>query len=117
MNRRFFGVEGIDYPHVEQPTWSARHLFTILVDSRMRDEILTELGERGIGVAVNYRAVHLLEYFASQHERGDFPAAEAIGDRTISIPLYPQLTDSEIERVVEVVTRVVGARRAVVAAE
>ena len=111
------GVVGVDYPRVEQPTWSARHLFTILVDPGRRNEILTELGERGIGVAVNYRAVHLLEYFARQHNRGDFPVAEAIGDSTISIPLYPQLTDIEIERVVEVVTRVAGTRRAVVAAD
>ena len=111
------GVEGVEYQRVGEPNWSARHLFTIRVDSERRDQILAELGERGIGVTVNYRAVHLLEYFARRHRRGDFPAAELIGDGTISIPFYPQLTDAEIERVLTTVKQVVAVQQAIVAGD
>jgi dTDP-4-amino-4,6-dideoxygalactose transaminase len=103
-------IARVDFPEVSHPDWSARHLFTIWVDRHRRDEILDELQREQIGVAVNYRAVHLLQYYAQQLgcRRRDFPVAESIGDRTISLPFYPQLTDGQIDRVVEAVTRAVA---------
>ena len=84
----FNRIAGVDFPKVPDPEWSARHLFTIWVAPQRRDAVLAGLQARGIGVAVNYRAVHLLQYYARQfgYQRGDRPMAEAIGDRTISLP-------------------------------
>lgn len=84
---------------------SARHLFTILVSSEKRDSILWRLQEKGIGVAVNYRAIHLLSYYqkAYGYKRGMFPIAEKIGDSTITLPLYPKLTDKEVQYVIDMV--------------
>lgn len=81
---------------------SARHMFTILVPPEKRDSILWHLQEQGIGVAVNYRAIHLLTYYrqAYGYERGSFPIAERIGDSTITLPLYPRLRDDEVEYVI-----------------
>lgn len=107
----FSGITGVDFPKVERTEWSARHLFTIWVDPRRRDEILASLQAQNIGVAVNYRAVHLLEYYAKTfgYRRGDLPAAESIGDRTISLPFYPSLTEAQIDRVVAAVRVAVSA--------
>ena len=79
-----------------------RHLFTIVVSPEKRDGTLHFLQENGVGVAVNYTAVHLLSYYRGHfgHKAGDFPAAEAIGAGTISLPLYPKLTDAEQDYVV-----------------
>ena len=84
---------------------SARHMFTILVPPEKRDSILWQLQAKGIGVAVNYRAIHLLTYYrqAYGYERGSFPIAEKIGDSTITIPLYPKLSDEEVRYVIKVV--------------
>jgi UDP-4-amino-4-deoxy-L-arabinose-oxoglutarate aminotransferase len=114
----FAAVQGVDYPEVPDEDWSARHLFTIWVGPDRRDDILTGLQERGIGVAVNYRAVHLRSYYAERfgHRRGDLPVAESIGDRTISIPLYPRLTDEEVDRVIRAVTETICATAPRVAA-
>ena len=67
--------------------------------------MIVELERRGIGVVVNYRAVHLLTYYARRfgHRRGDLPVAESIGDRTICLPLFPQMTEAQMERVVDAV--------------
>ena len=83
----------------------ARHLCTIQVQEGKRDSILIALQEKGIGVAVNYRAIHLLKYYREKfgYKEGDFPVAEQIGKRTISLPLYPSLKDEEIEYVIRVV--------------
>jgi len=83
----------------------ARHLFTIIVSPEKRDALLWTLQDRGIGVAVNYRAIHLLKYYREQfgYREGDFPAAERIGAGTISLPLYPSLQDDEVDFVIRTV--------------
>jgi dTDP-4-amino-4,6-dideoxygalactose transaminase len=89
---------------------SGRHLFTILVAPDKRDDILHKLQEKGIGVAVNYRAIHLLKYYRDTfgYKRGYFPVAELIGDSTITLPLYPKLTDLEVEYVIDGVKEAVN---------
>ena len=84
---------------------SGRHMFTILVSPEKRDSILWQLQEKGVGVAVNYRAIHLLSYYRQTYgyKRGMFPVAERIGDSTITLPLYPRLTDEEVQYVIETV--------------
>jgi dTDP-4-amino-4,6-dideoxygalactose transaminase len=88
----------------------ARHLFTVLVAPERRDEILASLQERGVGVAVNYRPIHLLSYYRKEFgfSEGDFPRAEEIGARTISLPLYPKLGEDEVRTVVDIVKDVVS---------
>jgi dTDP-4-amino-4,6-dideoxygalactose transaminase len=84
-----------------------RHLFTVLVPSRKRDKILWALQDRNIGVAVNYRPIHLLRYYreAFGYHEGDYPVAEGIGKRTISLPLYPHLKKEEAMYVVKVLRK------------
>lgn len=99
----FRGVEGLSFPIVRPGSKSARHLFTIWVNPARRDEVLADLQARGVGVAVNYRAVHLLHYYQERFgiPRGTFPVAERIGDSTVTLPLYPKLTEPEIDYVIE----------------
>lgn len=90
---------------VERRGRSSHHLFTIQPPPAIRDEMLVALGKAGIGTAVNYRAIHTLTYLKERLAlpRGALPVAEEIGDRTISLPLYPTLTDAEQDRVVAAV--------------
>jgi UDP-4-amino-4-deoxy-L-arabinose-oxoglutarate aminotransferase len=98
----FADLPGVDFPRVPRGARSARHLFTIWVPREVRDRALAELQERGIGVAVNYRAIHLLSYYVSRFgiPRGTFPIAEQIGDRTITLPLYPAMTEEDVAQVI-----------------
>ena len=104
----FAEVPGVDFPRVPAGARSARHLFTIWVPPDARDEALRGLGERGIGVAVNYRAMHLLSYYVARFGfvRGSFPVAELIGDRTITLPLYPSMSDEDVAQVIDAVREV-----------
>jgi UDP-4-amino-4-deoxy-L-arabinose-oxoglutarate aminotransferase len=90
---------------VERRGRSSHHLFTIHAWPHGRDTLLSRLGEAGIGTAVNYRAIHLLSYLTERLgiPRGALPVAEEMGDRTISLPMYPTLTREEQDRVVEAV--------------
>lgn len=104
-----FEAAGIEYPlAVPGSSTNARHLFTIWVDALRRDDMLHGLEERGVGVAVNYRPIHLMSYYRSRfgYETGDFPVAEMIGSRTISLPLYSGLRDDEVDYVISTVKEV-----------
>lgn len=84
---------------------SSHHLFTLHARCGERDALLAKLGERGVGTAVNYRALHTLTYFAEALgvPRGALPVAEEIGDRTLSLPMFPTLTANEVDHVVNAV--------------
>jgi UDP-4-amino-4-deoxy-L-arabinose-oxoglutarate aminotransferase len=90
---------------VERRGTSSHHLFTMHAWPGERDAMLSKLGAAGIGTAVNYRAIHELTYLveALALPRGSLPVAEEIGDRTLSLPMYPTLTEADQDRVVEAV--------------
>ncbi|KAF1079815.1 MAG: Pleiotropic regulatory protein [Candidatus Rifleibacterium amylolyticum] len=96
-------VEGLDF--IESPgpdEVSGHHLFTVLVPEDFdRDDVLSRLQEAGIGCAVNYRAVHTLSFIKQRFgfKPEDFPVAERIGRRTITLPLYPKLTEEKVHLV------------------
>lgn len=108
---RLGGLKGISILKTLPGLRHARHLFTILVEPTRRDAILWAMQERGIGVAVNYRPIHLLLYYRETfgYHEGQYPCAEQIGAGTISLPLYPALSDTEIDYVIQTVTDVLSS--------
>ncbi|MDA8232956.1 MAG: DegT/DnrJ/EryC1/StrS family aminotransferase [Magnetospirillum sp.] len=103
------GIPGVRLPATRSDTVHARHLFPIWVDADMRDEVVARLHEAGIGVVVNYRAIHLLSYFAHRYgfRPGDYPIAEGIGGETLSLPFYPTMPEEFVRAVAEAVRRIV----------
>ena len=103
------GIDGVERPVIREGARSARHLYTIWVAPERRDEVLTRLQEAGVGVAVNFRAIHLLSYFRERFgfERGMFPNAERIGDRTISLPFYVGMAEADVARVAERLAKII----------
>lgn len=97
-----FAQEGIEFPATLDNSKHARHIFTVWAPEGKRDDMLSMLQDKEIGVAVNFRAIHLLEFYRNNYgfEPGDLPVAERIGDRTLTIPMYTQLTDEQIEYVI-----------------
>jgi len=106
----FRETPGVSFPAVPDGAVSARHLFTIWVEPSRRDVILAGIQARGVGVAVNYRAVHLTTYYRDRFgfAPGMFPNAERIGDSTITIPLWPAMTDAQADEVIAAVRAAVA---------
>ena len=91
----------------------ARHLYSIRVREheagRERDRVLDELLAQGIGCGVHFSALHLHRHYRETlgHREGDFPRAEGIGARTLSLPLSGSLGQEEVRDVVEALVRAV----------
>ena len=101
----FEATPGVSFPVVPEGMKSGRHIFTIWVDPAKRDAVLAGIQARGVGVAVNYRAVHLTKFYREKFglRRGMFPEAERVGDSTITIPLWPAMTDAQADEVIAAV--------------
>ncbi|MBC7228952.1 MAG: DegT/DnrJ/EryC1/StrS aminotransferase family protein [Actinobacteria bacterium] len=99
----------------EENTRHAYHLYTLLLDiDRMnitRDRFLDEMTRRNIGVGVHYVALHLHPFFQEEfgYREGDFPNAEWISERTLSIPLSAKLQEQDIIDVIAAVKEIIRA--------
>jgi dTDP-4-amino-4,6-dideoxygalactose transaminase len=114
-DQAFANIPEIITPSMYLPAGSrhARHLYTISLDvDRLgisRNQFIEKLKAENIGTGVHFTALHLHKYYreAFGFKPGDFPNAEWIGDRTVSLPLSPKLNDRDIADVIEAVMRVV----------
>ena len=99
---------------VEPDTKHSYHLYTLLLDidkvnlKMTRDKFLDEMTNRNIGVGVHYIALHLHPYYQKNfgYKRGDFPNAEWISDRTVSLPVSAKLSDDDVDDVIEAVREI-----------
>jgi dTDP-4-amino-4,6-dideoxygalactose transaminase len=82
---------------------SAYHLY--VVRHPRRDDLKKHLDANGVGCALHYPVpLHLQKCYASLGYRaGDFPIAEKAARECLSLPIYPELTDAQIQRVAEVI--------------
>lgn len=93
-------------PETEPDVQHAWHLYVILINPDTlrinRDRMIEELRRRGIGTGVHFIPLHLQPYYqrAWGYRLGDFPMAEKYFERCISLPIYPGMTDDDVERVI-----------------
>ena len=94
-------------PEPASNTTHALHLFIIMIDTEKtkitRDELISRLHRKNIGTGVHYIALHLQPYYREiyRYERGDFPNADFISERTLSIPFSAKLTDEDVGDVIQ----------------
>ncbi|MGQ0559109.1 MAG: DegT/DnrJ/EryC1/StrS family aminotransferase [Sphingosinicella sp.] len=81
------------------------HIFSLF--HPQRDALQIRLAEEGIQTGRHYPVpVHLQQaYRGLGHGRGDFPVTERIADQQLSLPIYPELSDEEVERICDVILR------------
>src|SRR4029079_4951789 len=97
------------------------HLYVIRTEAR--EGIQAALAEAGIASGIHYPLpLHLQPAFAELSRQagygpGSFPVAEAHAPALLSLPIFPELTQEEIERICAIVTRVAGRRGVLTAAD
>lgn len=85
--------------------WAESVWHVYVVRHPRRDDLKKHLEANGIGCALHYPVpLHLQKcYAALGHKNGDFPVAEKAARECLSLPIYPELTEAQIKRVVEVI--------------
>jgi dTDP-4-amino-4,6-dideoxygalactose transaminase len=92
---------GIESPQEAPDTCHVFHVYAIRVPQR--DHVQRQLQAAGIGTAIHYPIpVHLQKSFAHLgYKAGDFPASEELANTVLSLPMYPELSDANVQMVAE----------------
>ena len=96
---RLAAVPGVVLPATASWAEHVYHLFVVRVPDR--DRVFARLHEHGIGAGIHYPVpLHLQPAYADLgHRQGDFPVTERVASEIISLPIYPEITEEQVDRV------------------
>jgi len=112
-NEAFRDLKEIVSPFIKSNIKHAWHLYVIKIVSEKlkinRNQFIETLKAENIGTSVHFIPVHLQPYYRDIYgfKRGDFPNAEYVFDRVISLPLFPKMNDRDVKDVIDAVRKVV----------
>jgi perosamine synthetase len=106
------GVEGLGLP-CEDAGGDRRGWFVFVVQvprGRERDEVIHALRLRGVQCKPYLPAIHLMSFYRELfgHREGEFPVCEEVAARSVALPFFPAMTDSQVERVAAALAEAVG---------
>jgi perosamine synthetase len=106
----FAEIPAIKPLDVRPDTSHAYHLYVIRVTDLNRTAVFSALRAEGIGVNVHYIPVHLHPFYQHRFDTGPglCPVAEAAYEQIISLPIFPRMTDSDVNDVIQAVSKVVN---------
>jgi perosamine synthetase len=108
----FSAVPSLQPPASYDDRKSSWHLYVLRLNLEMlsidRDRFIAELKDRGIGTSVHFIPLHLHPFYRKRfdYKPGDCPRAEAEYKRALSLPIYPTMSEAEVDAVIAAVTDV-----------
>lgn len=109
-NKAFSSIESIQIPFESEECDSNFHLYVLLFNFDQigieRPQFMMELKKRGIQTQVHYIAIHTQPFYQEKFgtKWGDFPNAEQYYQKCLSIPLFPAMTELDVEMVINEIT-------------
>jgi len=102
----------IIHPYVNPNVKSSYHLYPIRLLGYDRNRFVKEMAQNGIGTSVHFIPLHLMPFYQRRYgyKRGDFPIAEKVFENIVSLPIYPQLTENQLEYIVKSAKEILEVR-------
>ena len=116
-NEGFRDLPGIITPYVAPDVQHAWHLYAIQLDLEQlrigRNAFIALLKQEGIGTSVHFIPLHLHPYYrdAFGYCPQDFPHASFVFERLVSLPIYPKMTEADVQRVLDTVRALIRQHR------
>ena len=110
----FSKLDGIKLPPEADYTTHSWHLYVTRLELDKltidRDRFIELMAEANIGTSVHFIPVHLMSYYKETYgyKEGDLPVAESYFDTIVSLPLYPKMTDEDVQDVINAVTDIIN---------
>lgn len=108
----FKDLDSISLPGEAEYTTHSWHLYVVRLNLDKltidRDKFIELMAEANIGTSVHFIPVHLMSYYRENYgyKEGDFPVTEEYFNRILSLPLYPKMTDDDVQDVINAVTSI-----------
>jgi dTDP-4-amino-4,6-dideoxygalactose transaminase len=95
------GAKGVQTPKTPHPDAHVWHVYAVLVSGVDREAVRARMNEAGVATGVHYPTIVPLQpaYANLGHRPGDFPIAEDAASRCISLPMFAELMDEQIDHV------------------
>jgi perosamine synthetase len=103
-DRAFVDIKEIAPLHVTMNVLHAYHLYIVRIqDGLNRKKLFQHLWNAGIGVNVHYIPLNYHPFYQKTlgYKKGDFPKAEAAYEEIISLPIFPEMTDDNVNAVID----------------
>lgn len=113
-NKAFADMRYLKTPVEPDDVCSCFHLYAVQIDftalGKSRAQVMKELRDKGIGTQVHYIPVPTQPYYKNTfgYKDGDYPIAEKYYEQELSLPLYPGLSDDDVNTVIKAVKEVIG---------
>ncbi len=112
-SQTFAGIEALQTPYSGNGIVHAWHLYVLRLHPELlrigRDQFVELLRERGVGASVHCIPLHTMDFYQRRYgyRAGDFPIAEDVFSRCLSLPIFPAMEEGDVNHVVETVLALV----------
>jgi len=112
-NEAFAGMEEIITPIESRDVKAVYHIYVIQLHTELlkveRKEVFEALKAENVGVNVHYVPLHIHPFYQREfgYKKGDYPKAERYYERAITLPIFPKMSDEDVEDVIEAVYKVI----------
>ena len=106
-NKKLKGVEGLEIPYIAKGNNLSWFVYVVKLaenfSGKKRDKIIKEMAAKGMQCSNYFQTIHLQPFYRNTFasKEGDFPVAEDISKRTIALPFFNDLSEKDIDFVVE----------------
>ncbi|MCK4730458.1 MAG: UDP-4-amino-4,6-dideoxy-N-acetyl-beta-L-altrosamine transaminase [Candidatus Aenigmarchaeota archaeon] len=106
-NKELKKIEGIIIPYEKPNVKHVYHLYPILLKNYNRNKFIEEMKEMNIGCSVHFIPLHLHPFYKRtfRFKKGDFPNAEWVYEREVSLPLYPKMKEEELKYIIKCIRK------------
>ena len=107
-------IPNIDLPVCREPVENhSWHLFPIIIRPEApvsRNRFIDLMNEQGVGTSVHYKPLHRMTYYREAYDlkADDFPNAERIWQGTVSLPVYPDLSDDDLMYICQTIRKILS---------
>jgi dTDP-4-amino-4,6-dideoxygalactose transaminase len=108
-NENLFSIEGLILPKHIYGKVHAWHLYVVRIIPEMwkitRNDLIKKINEKGIGTSVHYIPIHMHSYYSKKYrfKPSDFPVVEELYETVITLPLFPRMTDAQVEYIISTI--------------
>lgn len=112
-NESLYNIDEIDLPvcygPLENHSW---HLYPVKIKPEAainRNDFISKMAEAGIGTSVHYKPLHRMTYYRDMYhlDPSDYPETEKIWERTVSLPIYPELNEEALRYILKTILRLI----------
>lgn len=113
-NKKLKEIKGLEIPYIKPGNKLSWFVYVVKLTEKFagkkRDKIIEKMAEKGIQCSNYFQSIHLQPFYKNEfgYKKGDFPITENISERTLALPFFNDLTEKEVDFVVNNLKKILG---------